>query len=824
MSTRQQAILNKEREDALATNIEGGNVAQQTNNNVVAVRTSDRAKRAPARFEGGATIATTRTRGGQTKAPAAQPTQRGTNNNTANEDTLSGEEEDPGSNRDGTNDDSLATHTADTNQSESTERPTQEDNRGQNGNPGDPSDDDDDDDDDDGDGNNNRGGNGISSEESARRMRARVAYLKELNAWVSQRYEELTIAVQQGVCVDYQDYTDLTQLFFVDLVRGELVPQGAIAEAFPNKRIINHIMKKLEAVFQLLTVSELKVVDAGAPWDLYESSRLRQLLEASVARLYLLMHEKALRIGWYDNTSSIALIDQMQTSLTKVQNVTKQPSEKRDNNQQRLIASLNQAKKAITDQVTAACKAAKTRSVAEFSLACSNAIETQCTSFQLQQMLPEGADIELVKTDIARASITNLNDDDCDDDLRRVKRVIIAKKQGEASLPKPTQPSEMVMEPYSNLTEWFKWVQLGASELTLQTAVLKVSALLNNTIDVSSTHPLDAKKDLTLLLKACDEMLQQLHMHPLAYKNGGGKTMSGTLNKLLQQLPEGTVIFDYEKIGCAVIKAYKLQMGWDSNTVISLEREFVKELKGTKIEIGKPFYRFWKAIQSDDDNYQALWFNYQEGLIPQLLGGVLNDLFEKYFKAKSQERSERMAKSRAVAVHNVDIEADDGESDDEWHTNASGAYEVTAQVNALANDFRLAMVALEGSKSVNVLEELGVIGAERMVNQIALNTFDIEHLINAVSYAEGNLNPVKCFRCFKDHPLRECPEFKKELEAIVQTLQKLLNPLRQGEDGERAVRSALFLLRNQIPDLNMAQGRNERFGNKTKRNYGGRGA
>jgi hypothetical protein len=116
-----------------------------------------------------------------------------------------------------------------------------------------------------------------------------------------------------------------------------------------------------------------------------------------------------------------------------------------------------------------------------------------------------------------------------------------------------------------------------------------------------------------------------------------------------------------------------------------------------------------------------------------------------------------------------------------------------------------------------------VIGAERMVNQIALNTFDIEHLINAVSYAEGNLNPVKCFRCFKDHPLRECPEFKKELEAIVQTLQKLLNPLRQGEDGERAVRSALFLLRNQIPDLNMAQGRNERFGNKTKRNYGGRG-
>ena len=278
MSNRQRAPRNNEPEDTPATNTGGGNVAQQAkNNNVVAVRTSDREKRAPARFGGGATIATIATRGGQTKAPAAQPTQRGTNNNTANEDTLSGEEEDPGSNGDGTNDDSLATYTADTNQSESTERTTQEDNRDQNGNPGDPSDDDDDDDDDDGDGNNNRGGNGISREESARRMRARVEYLKEFNAWVSQRQEELTTALQQGVCVDYQDYTALIKVFFVDLVRGELIPQGEIAETFPNKRIINHIMKKLEAVFQFLTVIELKVVDAGAPWDQYESSRLRQL-------------------------------------------------------------------------------------------------------------------------------------------------------------------------------------------------------------------------------------------------------------------------------------------------------------------------------------------------------------------------------------------------------------------------------------------------------------------------------------------------------------------------------------------------------------------
>ena len=149
MSTRQQAILNKEREDALATNIEGGNVAQQTNTITPAVRTSTRDKTVPARFQGGGATITTKTRGRQTKAPAAQPTQRGTNNNTANEDTLSGEEEDPGSNGDGTNDDR-------TNQSESsTERTTQDENRDQNGNPEDPSDDDDDKDDDDGNGNNN---------------------------------------------------------------------------------------------------------------------------------------------------------------------------------------------------------------------------------------------------------------------------------------------------------------------------------------------------------------------------------------------------------------------------------------------------------------------------------------------------------------------------------------------------------------------------------------------------------------------------------------------------------------------------------------------
>jgi hypothetical protein len=300
--------------------------------------------------------------------------------------------------------------------------------------------------------------------------------------------------------------------------------------------------------------------------------------------------------------------------------------------------------------------------------------------------------------------------------------------------------------------------------------------------DVVSGTVADALNAVITVLTAADAAYEQLRAHPQAMDEHGGMATALATFIFEEQAHANrnlTALFDYTKVGERVIDSFKDQMGWSTDTVIALNREFVDLIK--KSEIGAKYSGFIEAIQKKGTAATALWMHWEEGLFFQVIGQTVNELIKPYINNKVLERQKRLGR-KPIAVMNMTSRFEEMAVDDDEDDNFEEKSALDKALCSIQKDLSIAKIStVAGYDHDSVVSNI--------ITEMIDDEFEIDAFVamldrSAMVERPSQAGSFKCFHCGEEHRLGDCSEFKTVISTASKPLTELIRKY-QREHGDK---------------------------------------